>query len=63
MGIEADGRRWHSSETDFARDRVKHNVLVAGGWRILRVTWHDVQERPEQVVVAAKGLLADALIL
>ena len=41
VAVEADGRRWHSSRADFARDRAKHNALLASGWRVLRVTPDD----------------------
>ena len=49
VGIEADSRRWHSTSESFARDRRKHNVLIAHGWTILRFTWSDVFERPDWV--------------
>jgi very-short-patch-repair endonuclease len=38
VGIEADGRRWHSDAAAFEHDRAKHNALTAAGWKILRVT-------------------------
>ncbi|HEX2058699.1 MAG TPA: DUF559 domain-containing protein [Actinomycetota bacterium] len=59
VAIEADGRRWHSSSDDFVRDRAKHNRLVTAGWRILRVTWMDV-ERPDRLVEAVRTLLRDS---
>lgn len=42
VGLEADGRRWHSSAPDFERDRTKHNFLVDLGWQVWRVTWRDL---------------------
>lgn len=57
VAIEADGRRWHSSRNDFARDRAKHNALVAAGWRVLRVTWDDADDSA-RVVAEVTGLLA-----
>ncbi|MFN2586837.1 MAG: type IV toxin-antitoxin system AbiEi family antitoxin domain-containing protein [Actinomycetota bacterium] len=60
VGLEADGRRWHSTQRDFARDRVKHNLLVASGWRVLRVTWHDVHHRPDLVAGELTRLLRAA---
>jgi very-short-patch-repair endonuclease len=44
VAIEADGRRWHSSADGFERDRPKHNLLVDGGWRVVRVTWRDLDD-------------------
>lgn len=56
VGVEADGRRWHSSPRDFARDRAKHNDLVARGWRVVRVTRTDA-DRPGAVIAAVGDLL------
>lgn len=44
VAVEADSRRWHSSAADFERDRAKHNFLVDRGWRVLRVTWRDLDD-------------------
>lgn len=49
VGVEADGRRWHSSERDFARDRAKLNLLTTRGWRILRVTWESLPTLADDV--------------
>lgn len=57
VGVEADGRLWHSTHDDFARDRAKHNALLAAGWRILRVTWRDLRRKPEEVVADLDRLL------
>ena len=59
VGIEADGRRWHSSTEAFARDRVKHNLLLEEGWRILRVTRQDVSHKPAEIVERTRRLLGD----
>ena len=49
--IECDGRRWHSRERDFARDRQRDNEAVLAGWRVLRFTWEQIVN-DERVVVA-----------
>ena len=36
-GIECDGMAYHSSETARDRDRLRHQVLEARGWTLLRV--------------------------
>lgn len=56
VAVEADGRRWHSSTADFERDRSKSNVLTAKGWRVLRVTWRDLDE-PGPLVATLRELL------
>jgi very-short-patch-repair endonuclease len=43
VGIEADGRIWHSGREDFARDRARANQLAGLGWTLLRYGWHDVR--------------------
>lgn len=57
VGVEADGRLWHSTRADFARDRRKHNDLLDRGWRVVRVTWHDVHDHPREVVSRLERLL------
>jgi very-short-patch-repair endonuclease len=49
VGIEADGRRWHSDTGAFERDRVRHNALAGAGWTILRVTDQQIRACPELV--------------
>jgi len=65
LGIEADGRRWHSSAADTSRDRVRKNLLLGAGWRILHFGWAEVRERPELIVDtvarALKGAAARSL--
>lgn len=58
LGIEADGRLWHSGRADFQRDRTRGNALLQLGWRILRFTWDDVRQRPETVVADISRALA-----
>jgi len=43
LGIEADGRVWHSGRADFARDRRRANRLTALGWTLLRYGWADLE--------------------
>ncbi len=37
--VEADGRRWHTRVADFEADRLRDNLAVANGCRILRFSW------------------------
>jgi hypothetical protein len=48
--IEADSRRWHMMADAFLIDRERDNLAQLAGWRVLRFTWWDVENRPEYVV-------------
>lgn len=47
LAIEADSYVHHSSATDWAADHTRRRNLIALGWRIFPVTWHDLRRRPE----------------
>ncbi len=55
LGIEADGRVWHSGRSDFSRDRRRANRLAALGWTLLRYCWADL-ERGRDVADEVVGL-------
>lgn len=46
LAVETDGYRYHSIYTDWERDRVRHNDLVAAGWRVIRITWKQLHNNP-----------------
>lgn len=48
--IELDSRRHHSAKLDFEADRARDNRLAAAGWRVLRITWRQLTEHPDDVV-------------
>lgn len=45
--IETDGRRYHDNPEARKRDRHRDRILSAAGYRVWRLTWDDLQERPE----------------
>ncbi|HJT38096.1 MAG TPA: DUF559 domain-containing protein [Actinomycetota bacterium] len=53
VAIECDGYRYHSSRQRFDADRARDLALTREGWRVLRVTWFDV----EQLVETLRALL------
>lgn len=55
--IEADSRRWHGRQRDFALDRERDNLAMLAGWRVLRFTWDDVTRRPEWVAECVRRAL------
>jgi very-short-patch-repair endonuclease len=48
--IEVDGRRAHSGDEAFERDRRRQNRLVNAGYLVLRFTWRDLTSRSPDVV-------------
>jgi very-short-patch-repair endonuclease len=56
--IEADGRDHHSEWQKVAEDMVRHNFMVAAGWRVLRFTWAQIMFQPEMVIAAIRAALA-----
>lgn len=50
IAIEVDGRAFHTDRRSFQRDRTRQNRLVSAGWEVLRYTWEDVTQRPDQVI-------------
>lgn len=48
--VEVDGRRHHSAKLDLDADRARDNLLMAEGWRIVRVTWAHLHDDPAAVV-------------
>lgn len=48
--VELDSHRFHGSRQAREADRKRDNRLVAAGWRVIRVTWDDIKERPDEVV-------------
>ncbi|WP_407343027.1 DUF559 domain-containing protein [Pengzhenrongella phosphoraccumulans] len=47
--IEIDGMAYHG-EAAFQSDRTRQNRLVNAGYTVLRFTWHDLTDRPGEVV-------------
>ena len=47
---EVDGFRFHSSRAAFERDRLRDAELAAMGFRVVRVTWRQLVNRPEAVM-------------
>lgn len=48
--VEGDGRRWHTRQADYDRDRLRDNEAVAQGYAVLRFTYRMLRDTPEQVI-------------
>jgi very-short-patch-repair endonuclease len=58
IAVEVDGYAYHHGDARFQTDRRKQNALMAAGWRVLRFTWADIIDRPQQVLTQIGALLA-----
>ena len=58
--IEADSRRHHSSWLDVVADHQRDAKLLAAGYQILRVTWHQLVHEPQPFLEAVEAVLARA---
>ena len=58
---ETDGYRYHRGRASFEHDRAREAKLIAAGYEVLRFTWRQVVERPEEVVAALRARLTPSL--
>ncbi|HDH03575.1 MAG TPA: hypothetical protein ENH15_04955 [Actinobacteria bacterium] len=54
--VEADGRAWHSTVEAFDSDRQRDNLAQLAHWRVLRITWSMIHDRP----IETRALLSEA---
>lgn len=50
LGIEADGRKYHSDAVEFEEDRRRGNMLMLNGTPVLRATYPLIVHRPAEFV-------------
>lgn len=56
--LETDGWEFHQSREAFEEDRRRDVCLAANGWLVVRVTWRQIQEKPEWVTGRLRQILA-----
>jgi very-short-patch-repair endonuclease len=49
VAVELDSRSIHGTGKKFESDRLRDRILVAEGWRTMRVTWRQLQDEPEEI--------------
>jgi hypothetical protein len=52
--VEADGRRWHTRQADFQRDRQRDLAAARVGYHTLRLGWEDIHDRPGPTAAALR---------
>jgi very-short-patch-repair endonuclease len=56
--VEVDGYEVHKNRAAFERDRRRDQILMAAGYRVIRVTWRQLRDEPMAVIAR----LAQALV-
>ena len=60
--VEFDGREFHGPER-FQADRTRDQRLSATGYVVLRFTWADIRDRPEEVIATIRTVIAQRMRL
>jgi very-short-patch-repair endonuclease len=58
--VELDGHASHSPAHAFELDRARDRRLEAVGWRVIRITWRQLEQEPELVEADLRRLLQPA---
>ena len=58
LAVEADSYVHHGTRTAWSADHARNAELVAAGWRVLAITWDDLERRPHRVVRLIRDALA-----
>ena len=55
--VEVDGYETHGTRDSFESDRARDRELAVHGWRVVRVTWRQLLDEPEQIARDLRALL------
>jgi predicted transcriptional regulator of viral defense system len=58
LAIELDSRRWHDDPLTQQDDADKQAILEAHGYRVLRITWWQIVNHPQQTLRRIRAALA-----
>jgi very-short-patch-repair endonuclease len=50
--VEVDGHQFHGQRRAFESDRRRDQILAARGYRVMRITWRQLQDEPLAVIDA-----------
>jgi very-short-patch-repair endonuclease len=54
---ELDGHAFHSTATDYERDRARDRALSVAGWRVVRITWRQLHDDSARLAADLRRLL------
>jgi hypothetical protein len=55
--VELDSWKFHSGRNAFERDRERDAALQAARYKVIRITWRRLTERPEEVAALLRRLM------
>lgn len=55
--VETDGGRFHDHPVAEARDLERNKILIGGGFRVVRLRWEELRDRPEATIARIERLL------
>lgn len=55
LAIEWDSFRFHGRRDSFERDRARDREALAHGWRVMRFTWRNVVDQPDETLAAVEA--------
>ena len=61
VAVELDSRGIHGTRKKFESDRRRDRILVAEGWRTMRVTWRQLQEEPQDIARDLRSALEQSV--
>ena len=56
--VETDGGRFHDHPIAQARDLERNRILIGGGFRVVRLRWEELRDRPEASITRIERLLS-----
>jgi len=57
IAVELDSRSIHGTRKKFESDRQRDRILQAEGFRTIHITWRQLQDEPEEIVVDLRKAL------
>jgi very-short-patch-repair endonuclease len=62
VAVELDSRSVHGTTKRFESDRERDRILVAEGWKTMRVTWRQLQDEPEAIAADLRLALGSPVL-
>jgi very-short-patch-repair endonuclease len=57
LAVELDSRGVHGTKMRFETDRQRDRILVAEGWRTMRISWLQLRDEPDEIAADLKLVL------